>query len=447
MFSAFRRLSLFLVGFSLPMQGYSLLNFSFGMTPFKIATAILLVVGLAQFAISSRRFPRDRKRGWVIAYLISFLIACVAGVLAGSSFAEVLIVASTNVSLVLYYFLIGYVVVSRRDLVLLLWSLLLGGAVTAAPAFLGLQQGADLGYGERYTGLAGQENLLGFDMAVCLGVGAALLFSTRSWLRRGLAIGLSISCTTGLLLSLSRSAFVSFAGMSAFWFLRAGLARSAKYIVPVGALVLGLALFAPESVVERSTSMLSSGQRAEDGSIQSRLGQYNFALRAIASSPLVGLGVLRFIPWVNQQHEQGSRFHYEVHNAYLGVAVEQGLLGMFLYVGILVLTWSDYSRCIREVRSRQRLRDPSLAEYYHLATFLQIALLGALIGGMFHMAQKSKTIWLLLAISPVLLSLCRARILELEPQLREESVPDLMNYRGGAGVPSRSISPGRAAGR
>lgn len=439
MFSALRRLSLFLVGFSLPMQGYSFLDLSFGMTPFKLATAILLLVGLAQFAISGRRFPRDRKRWWIIAYLTSYLIACVTGILSGNSPPEVLIVASTSVSIILYYFLIGYVVTSRRDLMLLLWALLIGGAVTAAPAFLGLQkgQGADLGYGERYTGLAGQENLFGFDMGVCLAIGAALFFSTRALLRRSVALGLAIACTVGLLLSLSRSAFVSLAGMSAFWLMRAGFARSVRYIVPVMALVLGVAFLAPQSVVERVDTMINSGRRAEDGSIQARFLLHEFSLRAIASSPIVGIGVLRFVPWVNEQ-PGGGGLTYVVHNAYLAVAVDQGLLGLFLYLGILSLAWSDYSRCIREVRARERLRDPSLAEFRHLATFLQIALLGCLVGGAFGMAHVSKTMWLLLAISPVLLSLCRARILELEPQRGREPGLDLVGFRA-ASVPSSGV--------
>jgi hypothetical protein len=64
-----------------------------------------------------------------------------------------------------------------------------------------------------------------------------------------------------------------------------------------------------------------------------------------------------------------------------------------------------------------------------------------LIGGMFHPTDNSKTIWLLLAVSPVLLSLCRGRILELEPQHDEESALDLVGF-GAARVPSRSVSPG-----
>lgn len=445
MFSALRRLILFLVGLSLPMQGFTFLdtvNFGFGITPTKVVTAILLLVGVVQLALSGRRFPRDRKRWWVVGFLTSYLIAGVVGVLSGNSLAEVLVATSTSVSLVLYYFLIGYVVTSRADLLLLLWALLIGGAVTAAPAFLGIEQGAgvDIGYAERYEGLAGQENILGFDMAVCFAIGAGLFFGSRSLLRSRVALGLAIGCLTGLLLSLSRSAFVSLAAMGAFWFVRAGFARSARYIVPLVALVLGLALFAPQSVVERVNSMTDRAQRADDTSIQYRFAVSYFALQAIASSPLIGIGVHRFIPWAKKQ-PGGSGIHNVVHNSYLWVAVEQGLLGLFLYLGIFVLTWRDYSLCIREARARERLRDPSLAEFHHFATFLQIALLGCMIGGMFHPAVNSKTLWILLAISPVLLSLCRARIRELEPQRGEESAFDPLGF-GAAGVPSRSVSLG-----
>jgi hypothetical protein len=40
-----------------------------------------------------------------------------------------------------------------------------------------------------------------------------------------------------------------------------------------------------------------------------------------------------------------------------------------------------------------------------------------------------------------LLSLCRARILELEPQQGKESALELVGF-GAASVPSRSVSPG-----
>jgi len=437
MLTAFKRLGLFLVGFSLPIQGYSFLDFSFGMTPFKVATAILLVIGLLEFVVFRRKFPHDRKRWWMVAFLASSAIACVTGLGSGAPLPSVLIATSTHLSVIVYYFLIGYVVRSRRDLMLILWALLIGGGVTAAPAVLGLEQGSDGMQGARYMGLAGQENLFGFDMAMCLPVGMGLFFSTRSFLGRGLALGFSISCVLGLFLSLSRSAFVSLAVMGAFWMVRSTRAESFKYIVPVLAIVVGLAIVAPRSVMERVDTMVNPERRADDGSIQSRFLQARLALRAVASSPIVGVGVLGFIPW-SQRQPGGFGNEHDVHNAYLGLVAEQGLPGPFLFVALLLLTWGDYSRCIREVRARRRQRDFSLAEVAHCATFLQLALLGGMVGGMFGMAQWSKTLWLVLALSPVLVSLCRARILELEPPHEDQVGFKSLDFRS-AGSPSGSV--------
>lgn len=415
MFSALQRLSLFLVGISLPMQGYSFLDFSFGLTPFKLATALLLAVGFVKLGITGSALPPDRKRLWMLAFLTSFLISCVAGFLGGTSLLSLFVVSSTYVSLVLYYFLIGYLVTSQRDLVLLLWALLIGGALTSAPAFLGMQQGADIGYGERFTGLSGQANLLGFDMAICFPIGVALFFVAKTNLRRGLALGLAAACLVGLFMSLSRSAFVSLATMGVYWVWRAGVAGSIKYVVPALAFMIGLVLLAPEAAVERMDSVINPNRRAEDGSVRSRVGQIPFALQAVASSPVVGIGVLRFVPWAQEQRGGFGQAH-EVHNAYLGVAVEQGFLGLVPYLALLALTWGDFARCLREVRARGRLRDPALAELTQLVLFMQIALLGSLVGGVFGMAQKSKTTWLLMALSPVVLALGRERIRELEPE-------------------------------
>jgi O-antigen ligase len=430
MFAAFQRVSLFLVGVTIPIQGYSFLDFAFGMTPFKLATALLLVVGTIKFASTGRRPGRDRKTPWMLVFLASYLISCATGFLGGIAITDILIVASTYVSLVLYYFLIGYVATSQRDVRLLLWALLIGGAITAAPAFLGFQRGADIGYGERFTGLAGQANLLGFDMAVCFPIGAAFFLGGGPLLRRLIALGLATACLLGLFLSLSRSALVSFATMGAYWVVRAGRAGSVKYLLPVAAMGVGLAIVAPEPVMERVDSMLNPARRADDGSIQSRLGQIPFALKAFATNPVVGIGVLRFVPWTNEQRG-GSGQSYEVHNAYLGVAVEQGLLGLIPYLGILALTWTDFSRCLRELRARAALRDPELADLQHIVTFLQIALLGILVGGLFGMAQKSKSAWLVFALSPVVLAVARARILALT-----EST-------GAAAQPARAYPPAR----
>lgn len=413
MFRVFQRLTLFLVGFTLPIQGYTLLDFAFGLTPSKLATAVLLALGVLQFGLSGRRFPPDSKRVWLLVFTLSYAISSLVGLAGGIAVPAMLIAGSTQLALILYYLLIGYVVQSRRDLSLLLWALVIGGAVTAAPVLLGIQNStAAFDYGERAKGLAGQENLLGFDMAVCVPIAVALFFAARSVFARTVLLGLGTICLAGLLLSLSRSALLAGVAMSAYWIWRSGRIDSIRYLLPALAVGGGVFLFAPEAVVRRVESMTDPGQRARDMSIQSRFLQYQWAVKAVASNPLVGVGVQRFVPWVQEQ-PGGTTQAYSIHNAYLAVAARQGMLGTIPYLAMLALTWVQYGRAIRIVRARRVHKDRELAALGHLALFLQIALLGGLIGGLFHQAHTSKTLWLVLGLSPALVAMCRARAAQL----------------------------------
>lgn len=419
MFRSFQRFTLFLVGFTLPIQGYSLLETSFGLTPSKLATAVLLILGVLQFGLSGRRPVPDAKRTWLLVFTLSYAISSLVGLAGGIPVSSLLIVGSTQLALILYYLLIGYVVQDRRDLSLLLWSLLLGGAVSAAPAILGIRTettGLDtvrFDYGQRYAGLAGQENLFGFDMAVCVPIAAALFFTARTLLARTVLLGLGTMCMAGLMLSLSRSALLSGAVMGGYWIWRLGRIDSLRYLLPAVAVAAGLLFFAPDAVVKRIDTVIDPQQRAADRSIQSRLAQYQWAAKAIASNPIVGVGIQRFVPWVREQ-PGGLGQRYEIHNASLAVAARQGLLGLIPFAAMHVLTWTQYSQAIRTVRSRRKHRDRELAILGQLALFLQIALLGGLIGGLFGMAHTSKTMWLLLGLSPALVAMCRARGKELE---------------------------------
>jgi len=390
-----QRVVLFLVGLTLP---------------------ILLVFGVLQFAIVTRRMVPDRKRVWMIVFALSYGISAVIAFSQGVTKTDLLIVSSTQAALIIYYFLIGFVVRTREDLVVLLWALAIGGAITAAPAALGIRTStSEFEYGARASGLSGQENLFGFDMAVCLPVAIALLFAVRSQFGKLVAVGLASVCVVGLLLSLSRAAFVSAFVMGALWMYRSGRIDSVKYLVPAIGLALAVALLSPQSVQQRVRTMVNPSERNRDLSIQSRLAQTEFALKAFASNPLVGIGVNRFQDWAHQQ-PGGFKIDNVVHNAYLNVASSQGLLGLIPFVAILGLTWRDYGRCRRAARTNRRYRDASLAELGHYATFLQIALTGGMVGGLFGLAHQSKTMWLLLALSPVLVSLCRERVAALSEQ-------------------------------
>jgi O-antigen ligase len=109
----------------------------------------------------------------------------------------------------------------------------------------------------------------------------------------------------------------------------------------------------------------------------------------------------------------GSRV---VHNSYLHVAAELGLMGLVPYLVILLLTWRDFSRAWLMSRRRNISGDPELRRLYLYALFLQIGFFGSLIGNNFLDSLRFRESWILFACSTLILGFVRARVAELEAE-------------------------------
>ncbi len=422
-----RRTLLFCLGVSLPIQGIDVLaGGPVSMTPFKLLTALLGIFLAIDFALSGHRFPRDRKVLWLLAFAASLAIAAVQGTVAGAPPGVVMQIIVRYVALVVYYFLVAYGVRSLSDVRLVLYALVLGGVLTVAPTLFGVQVFAArvIAGGGREVGLAGEANQLGQDMVVCLAVSAGLLFTAHSRTRRLLVLGGGAVALVGIALSLSRAAFIAVGGMWALWVYRFRRLDTIKYAIPGVLLAVALAVFAPQSVRDRVDTMVNPHKRSTDGSIQGRLRRANASLHAFASNPLTGIGMANFSLWKLRNNFKGDKVRGSIHNAYLHILVTQGLVGFIPYMMIMLRTWLDYSFARRMAHARRLWRDPTLDELMKLAIFLQIALLATQIQSMSSHLQRSKTMWLLLALSPVLVKLVRDRIAELGAQGGARMAPE-----------------------
>jgi O-antigen ligase len=415
MMQTVQRFVLFLVAFSLPLQGLNMGMGPLTVTPTMFTSTILLVLAGMQFTTGTTRpANRDSKAAWVAIFAVSYSVSTVMSIVRGAPLPELSIQFKSHASLVLYYFLLVYVVRSLDDLRLFLWALVLGGAFTAAPAVFGLQTGLRLPgavVGTRFEGLAGQENVFGRDMAVCVGVAAALLFSTRSWFRKAVAAGSAVMALLGVMMSLSRAAYLGLAGMVGLWIFRSGRISNLKYAFPALLILVGVVMLAPASVRYRASTVYDPELRREDSSIQSRYEHFEWGLKAFMSSPLLGVGN-DFNDWLRKY--TGGKEHYSIHNGYMAVLASQGLFGLTAFLALLTLSWLDYSRARRAAMRRRSLGDNVLREIGHYATFLQIAYLSTLIGAVAHPATTAKTMWTLYALSAVVWGLARQRVRELE---------------------------------
>jgi O-antigen ligase len=324
--------------------------------------------------------------------------------------------ASQYAAVILFYFVLVYVVSEHRDLNVLFWGLVLGAAIASVSGFLGVGEIEEFSTYERTGGLGGDPNLLGYAAAAVLPIAFALFAEERKNWRRVLLLACILFILAGIVNTLSRSAYVSVAAIAGFliWrFRRLDLLRYAPLLL---LLVGGVVLVAPESFFARVQTMTSEEARTEDLSIQGRLFDYANATRAFASNPISGVGFYRFGLWANENVHWKIHGKKAIHNAYLWIAADQGLMGLVPFFAILVLSWRDFSRVQQVARRGRRRGNPQLVQLGRRALFLQASLLACLVGNLFCPAVQYKSPWLIYALSTVLIEFARQ-----ETTLRSET--------------------------
>jgi O-antigen ligase len=405
MLAWFRRIVLVLVALTLPFEWASLALPGIVLTPSKVVTALLLVLVAVQWAIVGGRIPGRAKGAWIAFFGAAVLISALHAFLVGIPASNLIYVLQTWFFLLLFYFVLVYVLDSRRELDLVLAGLGAGAILVVVSGLLGYGLVTETAVGERLGGQGGNPNQLAFNLLIAMCAAFALFYTHRSMLVRGFALAVVGFCLVGIIGSLSRSAYLAVALMGLFWILRFGRYDLLRYTLPLTVL-LGIALvLAPESFWLRLDTIFTEGPR--DYSAASRIENIPLAFTAFASNPILGVGLLGFRTW---SFEQGTPTHV-VHNAFLQIAADQGLLGLIPFVAIMVLTWLDLSRAWSLARRYGvRLQDAELRGLGVRAVMLQVAFLGVLVASQFQTSMRHKGLWLLVALSTVSLGLVRARL-------------------------------------
>lgn len=178
----------------------------------------------------------------------------------------------------------------------------------------------------------------GIALYACL---LASLIAWRQWrspLARRLAM-LSIAvCAVSLLLTLSRSVWIG-VGVSLLVMLilvRQLRPQLVRVIVVLG-LIVGLSFVLVPGIQEHASSRANDSQTVRD-----REALDTAALNMIVHRPLFGVGWGRFIPVSQNYYETSDSYALwnlnplPVHDVYLGIATELGLVGLALWLGVLL---------------------------------------------------------------------------------------------------------------
>jgi len=353
-------------------------------TTTKIAGVLALAGAIA--AIVVRRKPLFVSR-WSPFWLLAayFVFSCTLALITGFMYAQDLLMFQVS-ALVLVSVSAVFIDTKERlarSLTFIAASMLIASVFVYTSRFR---------YGElRPGGLFGDANY--YSMAACATLPLALALTRISkGAPRWLGLATVVSLIASILLSASRSGFLSLFAVAAYYAFhqRRWLLTSAGL---TGAVVVAAVLL-PSTSLDR----FLNPDYGTDLSTQARVEIWSAAEGMIRDHPFLGVGQGLFRSRLNDYSPDLQRQQI-AHNAYLGIAAESGLPMLLLFVSIFIIGWFS-ARSVR--RFYEREQDAFLRE---VALAVEIGILSVCISGMFISTETGRQTWLLVGLATVLIRL------------------------------------------
>jgi len=306
-------------------------------------------------------------------------------------------------------FLIAFTAVrTHRDAGHVMLGFMLGAAAAAIT-------GVATAGGDPSTERLGSGLLDPNELAAVLVSGTALAVGVFAIYRdnvpiRMLAVATGVFCASATWLTASRGGLVALSIA-----LIAAIAVSGRWRLLVSLMVVVFATasyiyfagFAPHETQERITEPTKGQERLQEG----RTTIWQVAWRAFEANPAQGVGAGNF--QVSSKHfllEPGTLNRSEqiideprvVHNSYLEVATELGVVGFVLFMIVVGFSLGSLLFAAKAFSGAadRRMQAACLC--------IAVALVGSLAAGFFVSAEYSKQLWLLLGLGPAMLSAARA---------------------------------------
>jgi len=373
---------------------------SSGVTFTKLAGGVL---GVAWFAVIARRdakVPFLAQRRPLLAYTALVLLCWT---LASAVWAPDPHIATTTALRfgqgVLLLFIVFSAIVERRHLVWVLHAYIGGAVLTACIGLAGVTQaeGVGISSSDRLTGGIGDPNELAAILLPAVSFALFLLVTTRGALRRTLLLAAAFVCLIALFRTESRGGLAGLAVMLAAGVALAGPVRRQAVALVLAVAGLGLVYFtliAPPEALSRVTAFSAGGGTG-------RTDLWTVAYDVTRVHPLAGVGAGNFPivePGYAFQNLNLPRFDLivdtpkVVHNMYLNVLVELGIVGFVLFA---LLIGCAFSSAFGALRACDGTGD---RETELLVRALLIGTIGMLAAFVFLSAQYEKELPLLLGL-------------------------------------------------
>jgi putative inorganic carbon (HCO3(-)) transporter len=356
--------------------------------------AALYALWLAELLAKATTLPRSLRAGLpLVAYLAAVTLSLVV---AGYSRLAVFEIFLLLQSFLLFVYIVKSVQ-SRQDLLFVV-TLLFIGLVVESLVMIGLRVvghsitiariKAGIDASGRVSGTIGSPNTAASYLTLLLAPALGLLLTPLErrykWLA-ALAFGLG---AVALLLTFSRGGWLAFMVSITLLCLLAFYRGWLAPRVPLTAVVIVVLLFA--LFREPITARLLGDDL---GAASSRATLARQALRVIEANPVLGVGANNYAIWYEQNFtpEPDEGRLRTVHNKYLLVWAETGILGLVAFLGFLLAV-------IRRGWQGWQLRDRSLSPLALGFTAAIVGQMAHMFFDIFHSRPQVQTLWLVAAL-------------------------------------------------
>lgn len=371
---------LLLIG-TAPLEFAITIGSSSQLTITKLAGAVCFVSFALNTIVTRRRLIFDLTHGLVFLLLGIALLSMAQA----EDLPSAIRTATRYASFVALFFVVSQFIGTQRLQRRMVWVLSLASSVTGILALSHFLSGASLQARLPH----GDPNDIAFVLATTLPF-TIWLFRERG-IRR-IAVGVMVGLiAVSILLTLSRGALVGLGAGLAWYTLFER--RNSKALL-AGAVMIGLALLL---VVRLDQHRIEEGLRAKrqvaSTNVATRLEAWNAAARLAVAHPLLGIGPGNFRDYYFQAtgHPPGTKSPEVVHDAYLDVAAELGIIAMVAFVIYLVFAFARLT-----VAVRYQLGPPGFA------TACRVSLVVAVCAALTLSEQYFVPFWLLGALATAL---------------------------------------------
>jgi len=260
----------------------------------------------------------------------------------------------------------------------MLWFVLLFCITVSFIAVAGFQQGnLEEGYRMRggIAGLNSNPNDFALTTNLILPFGFALYSLNRDLLRRAVCVIFVVASVVAIMLTYSRGGFITLVVVLILCFLKmGGRSKQSKYLLPFVLVVAAFILMTPQDYGDRLQA-ITDFSKDRSGSGPARQAAIEKTVEVITEHPVFGVGIGMNVLALNEKGLLWSR----VHNVFLQIASEIGVLGMIVFVLLII-------RLLKSVRLIQTefKEEHKQQELVVLAGAAETSLLAFCIAALFH---------------------------------------------------------------